>query len=265
MQSLASYVPVIPGLGRHVLVEITRELGISVTPGATFQFQYATLTDYLPPRDANHYFVTYVLLEYGMSAVTWAHIRGAGAYTAQPDVPRLMAYMNIGWIGSKNCSTRVLRRSHDDYPTTPATTSGNHYDWTGDSRGVGNVQPYGQSYVLTAGEDIRDGNDYDYNIASQGRTTTIVLSSTLNVACDVDIFMQPVDSPTTTLLIYSADDVLLATTGVLIFSPYAGGTGADSTFLTVAALASKAYRFIVRLTAASSPASGSAVASAYCA
>jgi hypothetical protein len=126
--------------------------------------------------------------------------------------------------------------------------AGNSYNWTGDSRGVGNVKPYGEDIVLTAGESIRDGADYDYNIACQGRSTTIVLSSTLDVACDVDIFMQPVASPTTSLLIYSADDVLAATTGVLIFS-----------------LASKAYRFIVRVTAASSPASGSLVGSAHCA
>lgn len=143
--------------------------------------------------------------------------------------------------------------------------AGNKYAWLGDSRGVGAVMPYGESITLTAGEAIRDTANYDYNIAAQGRSTTIVVSSTLDVACDVDIFIQPVDSPTTTLLVYSADDVLLATTGKMIFSPYAGGTGADSTLITVAALASKAYRFILRLTAASSPASGTAVADAYCA
>jgi hypothetical protein len=147
----------------------------------------------------------------------------------------------------------------------PTLLAGNQYAWTGDSRGVGNVQPYGQSISLTAGEDIRDTANYDYNIAAQGRATTIVLSSTLDVACDVDIFMQPVSSPTTSILVYSADDVLAATTGVLVFTPYAGGTGADAALLTVAALASKAYRFIVRLTAASSPSSGSAKADAYCA
>ena len=143
--------------------------------------------------------------------------------------------------------------------------AGNKYAWLGDSRGVGAVMPYGENIVLTAGEAIRDGANYDYNVNAQGRTATIILTSTLDVACDVDIFIQPASSPSTTLLIYSADDVLAAGTGVLIFSPYAGGTGAAAGLLTVAALASKAYRFIVRLTAASSPASGSAIASAYCA
>lgn len=143
--------------------------------------------------------------------------------------------------------------------------SGNKYAWTGDSRGVANVRPYGQNIVLTAGEAIRDTANYDYNIAATGRDTTIILSSTLDVASDVDIFMQPVDSPTTSILIYSADDVLAATSGVLVFSALAGGTGAAAGLLTVAALAVPAWRFIVRVTAASAPTSGSVVGNAYCA
>lgn len=146
-----------------------------------------------------------------------------------------------------------------------AILTGNYYDQTGDSRGVSNVKVYGQDITLTAGEAIRDTANYDYNIASTGRSTTIVLSSTLDVACDVDIFMQPVSAVATTVLVYSADDVLPAATGVLVFSPFAGGTGAAAGLLTVAALGSRAYRFIVRLTAASNPASGTAVGYAYCA
>lgn len=94
VQDMTAYVPVIPGMGRHVLIEITREFGVSAKFGAPFQFQYATLTDYLPAKDANHYFVGYLLLVYGMDEITWAHIRGGGAYTAQPDVPQLIAIMN---------------------------------------------------------------------------------------------------------------------------------------------------------------------------
>lgn len=149
--------------------------------------------------------------------------------------------------------------------TDPTPGTGPWYDLLGDSRGVAAVMPYGQSIVLTAGEAIRDTANYDYTIAAQGRDTTIILTSTLNVACDVDIFMQPASSPSTQILVYSADDVLAATTGVLVFSPLAGGTGAAAGLLTVAALAAKAYTFIVRLTAASDPATGSAIASAYCA
>ena len=147
----------------------------------------------------------------------------------------------------------------------PSPIAGNHYEWTGDSRGVGNVKVYGQDITLTAGEAIRDTANYDYNVASTGRSTTIILSSTLDVACDVDIFMQPVSAVATNILVYSADDVLPATTGVLVFSPFAGGTGAAAGLLTVAALGSCAFRFIVRLTAASNPASGVAAAYAYCA
>jgi hypothetical protein len=141
--------------------------------------------------------------------------------------------------------------------------TGNYYDQTGDSRGVSNVKVYGQDITLTAGESIRDTANYDYNVASTGRATTIVLASTLDVAADVDIFIQPVSAVATSALIYSADDVLAATSGVLIFSPYAGGTGAAAGLLTVAALASPAYRFIVRITAASNPSSGSVTAYAY--
>ena len=143
--------------------------------------------------------------------------------------------------------------------------AGNKYAWLGDSRGVGSIKVYGEDITLTAGEDIRDTSNYDYNITAYGRDTVIVVSSTLDVASDIDIFMQPVAAVATSLLIFSADDVLAATTGVLIFSPYAGGTGASASVLTVAALASPAYRFVLRVTAASSPASGSVVAYAHCA
>lgn len=143
--------------------------------------------------------------------------------------------------------------------------SGNSYSWLGDDRGVGSVKPYGEDIVLTAGVAISDTTPIDYNIAAFGRATTIVVSSTLDVACDIDIFIQPVAAVSTALLIYSADDVLAATTGVLIFSPYAGGTGADASLLTVAALASKAYRFILRVAAASNPGGGAFVGYAHCA
>lgn len=149
--------------------------------------------------------------------------------------------------------------------TTADRSSGDWYDLLGDSRGVASVKPYGEDITLTAGEDIRDTNNYDYNVTALGRSTTIILISTLDVACDVDIFIQPVASPTTSLLIYSEDDVLAATTGVNVYSPNAGGTGAASALETVAALDSKAYRFVVRVTAASNPSSGTLTGYAHCA
>lgn len=92
---LTAYVPLIPAMGRYVNVSLSRELGVVCTYGNLFAFQYATLTDYIPAWDVNYYPIASILLEYGMAAISWAHIRPGVNLHAVPDIPRLMAYIEL--------------------------------------------------------------------------------------------------------------------------------------------------------------------------
>jgi len=133
---------------------------------------------------------------------------------------------------------------------------GNTYDQTGDSQGTSNTKRFDEGLALAAAVEIADGDPHDYNIAARGRECTIIIDNNLDVALDVDIFMQPVSALAQYTTIYSADDVVAATTGLVTWSPYAGGTGGTTYHLQVAALASPAYRFIVRIQGASAASSG---------
>jgi hypothetical protein len=92
---LTDYIPAIPGMGRYVMVGLSREMGVVVTYGDLFAFQYANLADYMPDWDVNYYPIAAILLEYGMARITWAHIRPAANLHAVPDIPRLMAYVEL--------------------------------------------------------------------------------------------------------------------------------------------------------------------------
>lgn len=92
---LTAYVPVIPAMGRYVNVSLSRELGTLTTYGNLFAFEYATLTDHIPAWDMNYYPVGSILLVYGMTAITWAHIRTGVNLHAVIDMPRLMAYIEL--------------------------------------------------------------------------------------------------------------------------------------------------------------------------
>lgn len=72
---LSAYVPVIPAMGRNVVIGLSRALGITVAAGPLFAYHYNPLTDYLPTLDPNYYPIAVVLLEYGMARITWANIR----------------------------------------------------------------------------------------------------------------------------------------------------------------------------------------------
>ena len=126
---------------------------------------------------------------------------------------------------------------------------------------VFNAAGYATDFLTVAASDynIRDGNAHLFGFY-QGQSgyslSELYLYSTLDQACTVTLALPNLAGTGVGPLLYTESANLAATTGALVLTPYAGGTGAASTVKIVPALAGALNRFILSVTAASSPSSG---------
>ena len=126
---------------------------------------------------------------------------------------------------------------------------------------VFNAAGYAVDFLSVAATDynIRDDTAHLFGFY-QGQSgyglSELYLYSTLNQTCTVTLALPNLAGTGVGPILYTESANLAATTGALVLTPYAGGTGAASTVKIVPALAGALNRFILSVTAGTTPASG---------